>query len=395
MEVALPGRMRWPLTAVEYLSDFQPPFCPWRHCLEHRRNSPGYRFRRHGSFSTLRRRRVPRFLCLTCRRTFSRQTFSVSYYRKRPELLRAVAAGLVAGSALRQIARSLECALSTVANISARLGRHTMLLHARALEHLRGQIDEAVVFDHFETFEFTQDYPFGVGTAVGAHSWFVYGLDPAPHARTGRRSPYQERRLRSRPRRATGGRYRGSMRRVLDVLLPLRRPGRRLHLRSDAHPDYPRAMNRHEERDAICWERHPGVQRGPRGAPRSPQVVARDRALFAVDLLHKILRHTLAHHRRETIAFSRRINAAMERLSLTAVWRNFVKKRSERRGSTAPTPAMVLGLTDVRWSWKRVLSQRLFYDRTELPSPWPLLYRREWTTPLLRSNARHDLVRAF
>jgi hypothetical protein len=387
--------MHWPRTAVEYLSNFQPQFCPWRHCAEHRRNAPGYRFRRHGSFSTLRRRRVPRFLCLTCRRTFSRQTFSVSYYRKRPELLRAVAAGLVAGSALRQLARSLECAVSTIASISARLGRHAMLLHARALEQLRGQVDEALVFDHFETFEFTQDYPFGVATAVGAYSWFVYGLDPAPHARSGSRSPFQERRLRSRPRRATHGRYLGSTCRVLDVLLPLRRPGRQLHIQSDAHPDYPRAMNRHAERNAISWERHPNVRRGPRGAPRSAQAVARDRALFAVDLLHKIFRHTLAHHRRETIAFSRRLNAAMERLSVAVVWRNFVTKRSVRRGSRSPTPAMVLGLTDVNWTWKRVLSQRLFYDRTELPRPWPMLYRREWTTPILRSNTRHNLVRAF
>ncbi len=84
----------------------------------------------------------------------------------------------------------------------------------------------------------------------------------------------------------------------------------------------------------------------------------------------------------------------MERLFLTAVWRNFVKKRSERRRD-GPTPAMLVGLTDARWSWKRVLSRRLFYDRLELPDPWPVLYRRAWTTPLLASNARHDSIRAF
>ena len=101
--------MRWPRTPVEHRSEFQPPFCPWRECPEHRRRQPGYRFWRHGFYSTRRRRSIPRFKCCTCRHTFSRQTFSVTYYRKRPELLRPVAAGLVAGSALRQIARSLDC----------------------------------------------------------------------------------------------------------------------------------------------------------------------------------------------------------------------------------------------------------------------------------------------
>ena len=68
---------------------------------------------------------------------------------------------------------------------------------ARCLEQLRGRLREPVALDHFESFELTQDYPFGVATAVGARSWFLYGLDPAPHGRTGRRSPAQQRRLRS------------------------------------------------------------------------------------------------------------------------------------------------------------------------------------------------------
>ena len=386
--------MHWPGTPVEYLTDFQPPFCPWPECPEHQRNSPGYRFRRHGFFSTSRRRRIPRFRCLLCRRTFSRQTFSVSYYRKRPELLRPVAAGIVAGSALRQIARSLDCGHNTVARIAAHLGRHALLLHARSLESLKGQLAEAIVLDHFETFEFTQDYPFGVATAVGARSWFVYGLDPAPHARVGRRSPAQRRRLRSRPKRATRGRYIGSTRRVLDLLLELRNPEHTLELRSDAHPDYPRALRDHPRRSRVRLARYPNPPRGPKGERRSREAVARDQAMFPVDLLHKILRHSLAHHRRETIAFTRRLNAAMERLFLTAIWRNFVKRRSERR-PRAPTPATLLGLTDAVWNWKQVLSRRLFFNRIRLPEPWPLLYRRGWTTPLLPSNARHALNRAF
>src|SRR6185295_19715620 len=100
------------------------------------------------------RRRVPRFRCKSCGRTFSRQSFGTSYYLKRPELLLPVAAGLVAGSAHRQIARSFGCAPSTVTRLSARLGRHALLLQARALSRLP-LLDETVVIDHFETFEFS------------------------------------------------------------------------------------------------------------------------------------------------------------------------------------------------------------------------------------------------
>jgi hypothetical protein len=329
-------------------------------------------------------------MCLHCRRTFSRQSFSVTYYCKRPELLRGVATGLVAGSALRQIARSLGCAPNTAAAIGARLGRHAMLLQARALKHLRGSLDETVVLDHFETFEFTQDYPFGVATAVGSRSWFVYVIDPAPHRRSGRRSPAQERRLRTRPRRATRGRYAGSTRRILDLLLRVASQRRVLTIDADAHPEYLGAVRRHPERRRIRLRRFPSPPRQHRGRPRS----AAAGALFACDLFHKLLRHSMAHHRRETIAFARRINAAMERLFLVTSWRNFVKRRSERR-TRSPTPAMRLGLARAPWSWKRLLSQRLFPEREQLPETWIQLYRREWTTPLVGRSTRHELERAF
>ena len=308
--------------------------------------------------------------------------------------MRPVAAGLVAGSAHRQIARSLGCAPSTVTRLAARLGRHAMLLLACALGELRGRVDEPFVLDHFETFEFTQDYPFGVATAVGSASWFVYGLDPAPHARTGRRSPEQQRRLSARPGRATRGGYAGSTRRVLGLLLPLATPGRTLVLRGDGHPAYDRAVQRRPASRRVLLERYPNPKRGPKGSPRSAAARVRDRAMFPVDLLHKILRHTLAHQRRETLAFGRRLNAVMERLFLAAVWRNFVKRRSERRPDPT-TPAMHLGLTDAPWSWKRVLARRLFVRRVRLPDPWLSLYRRDWLTPVLPSNTRHRLARAF
>jgi transposase-like protein len=384
--------MHWPSTPVEQLTSFQPPFCPRASCRDHRPNGSYDRYKRDGYYSTQRRARVQRFECQTCGQGFSTQTFSVTYYRKRPHLLRPIAAGIVAGSALRQIARSLDCSPSTVAGIASRLGRHAMLLHARVLQELRGKLNEAVVLDHFESFEYTQDYPFGVATAVGALSWFVFALDPAPHGRGGKRSTVQARKLRSRPKRALRGRYAGSTDRVLETLRKLVPEHDRLELISDGHPDYRKSVAK--LRCAVGHRIHPNPPRGPKGSPRSAAARARDRAMFPVDLLHKIVRHTLAQERRETIAINRRLNAAMERLALTAIWRNFVKRRSERKGRS-PTPAQWLGLTDRRWSWKQVFSRRLFYGRSSLPEPWPTLYRRQWTTPLLHGNAVHDLKLNF
>jgi transposase-like protein len=383
----------WPRTPVDRLQDFRPPFCPRETCVYHTQPE-GFRYKKHTAYPTRRGPDVPRFRCLECGRTFSRRTFSLAYWRKRPELLRPVAAGLQAGSGHRQLARTLGCAPSTVTRIAAFLGRHSILLLARALASLEGQLDEPVVLDHFETFELTQDLPVGIATPVGAKSWFVYGIDPAPHARAGRRSRAQERLRKKRAKRPTRDGYLGSAKRVLARLLPLVAEGCQLHIISDGHPSYPQAVRQHPRAKDIQHEIHPNPKRGPKGSPRSPIAKARDQAMFPVDLLHALLRHSLAAHKRETIAFGRRLNAIVERLFLAAIWRNFVKGVSERKNDPT-TPAMRLGLTDRPWKWERVLGRRLFPVREKLSGTWLEIYRRDWLTPELPSNARHRRVFAY
>jgi len=385
--------VHWPSTPIERLQAFRPLFCPWPNCPAHRPRRRPFAFTRRGSYATHRRRRIPRFRCRTCRRTFSRQTFATSYYLKRPELLVPVASGLQAGSAHRQIARSVRCAPSTVTRLSSRLGRHCLLLLARCLTHLRGQLRESVVLDHFETFEFSQDLPVGVATPVGSRSWFVYAVDAAPHRRAGKLTASQAERLRSRPKRRHHGGYLASTRRTLRLLAPLAEPSQPLEILADAHPAYATAAARWFA-GRVALESFPSPKRGPKGSARSPEAVRRDRAMFPSDTLHMLMRHSLAHHRRETIAFARRVNALMERMFVAAVWRNFVKGRSERKPDPT-TPAMAVGLAGEAWSWRRVLSRRLFAAREKVPKVWKELYRKDWTSEVLASNARHRLVRAY
>jgi hypothetical protein len=159
-------------------------------------------------------------------------------------------------------------------------------------------------------------------------------------------------------------------------------------LLTDNHPAYRPAVAAHPAASRIEHQVYPNPPRGPKGTPRSAAARARDEALFPVDQLHALWRHSCAHHRRETIAFARRINAAVERAYLTAVWRNFIKGRSERRPDPT-TPAMRLGLTDLPWNWHRVLARRLFLTRLPLPQAWRQVYRRDWDDDSAGRFTRH------
>ena len=219
--------MDMPRRSVEKIParDFVPAHCPWPECPEHApkpRSSP-YRFHRHGWYKRVTApRKVRRFRCLTCERTYSQQTFSTTYYAKRPKLLPLIACQLQASAGLRQIGRTLGCAHATVGRALARLGRHCILLLARALAEI-GVLHEPLVIDHFEAFELSQDLPFAIGTAVGHRSWFVYGLDPAVHERGGRVTPVQRERLAKRKERLREGGFKGSFGRLLDGLAELAR----------------------------------------------------------------------------------------------------------------------------------------------------------------------------
>jgi hypothetical protein len=316
--------MHWPERPVEQIdpSRFVPPHCPWSSCPSHA--DGGFRFRRHGVFiRRCDRRVVPRFRCLCCRRTCSLQTFAFSYYLKRSELAEPVAAGLLAGSAHRQLARSLGCAPSSVTRLSARLGRHALLLLARGLDRLPA-LSEPIVYDDFETFFVSQDLPCGLGTAVGQESWFVYGLEHAPHRRAGRpRPPRKAAPRHAIPSPATGA-YRDAFRRMVDLLGSKSSATRPLVLVTDDHPAYRSALRDHPGRPPVIHRIFPNPSRRP-----SPQARRRDREMFPVDLLHSLLRHSLAHHRRETIAFGRRLNALLERA------RSAVPTRPPRRCDSA------------------------------------------------------------
>ena len=120
----------------------------------------------------------------------------------------------------------------------------------------------------------------------------------------------------------------------------------------------------------------------------------RNSAMSPVDQLHRLLRHSDANHKRETIAFGRRANAILLRCFLFIVWRNFVKDRSERK-PTGTSPAMKLGLAMERWSWPTVLSRRLFPDRLKTPKSWMRLYKQQMQTPAVGINRVHALKNAF
>jgi hypothetical protein len=265
-----------------------------------------------------------------------------------------------------------------------RLGRHAILFHSRCNAQLH-DLSEAVVHDHFEAFVGRQDHALGVGTAVGATSRYVYDIDPAPHRGSGRRPDRKQ----NDGTTVRGSRpYVASIRRSIRSLIPHLLEDQQLVLRADGRLDYRVALRDPVLGSRVTLEAFPNPERRPKGTPRSPEAVRRDLAMFPVDQLHQLLRHSCSDHKRETLAFGRRLESILGRAQLITVWKNFIKARSERAPDRT-TPAMRLGLTDDRWRFDRILSRRLFPHREPVSESALRIYQKRWTPSLPTFERRH------
>jgi len=358
---------------------FIPPHCPRTDCRFHT-CSAGWRWVRFGTFTRrCQPQTIQRFRCGHCRLTFSTQTFSSTYYLKRPELLEPVFHRLLAGTGLRQLTREARCAHSTVMSLAARLARHALLY--LTAHRPPGPISEPLVIDGFESFAFSQYHPLHLNLVVGAESHFVYGFTLSTLRRKGRMTDRQ--RAARTGIESTHGRpdpraIERDMATALRLAVPRPQP---LTVRSDEHPAYPRAF-RHLTGYAIRHERTPSVQARTPGNP-----------LFPVNLLDLLLRHNSANHKRETIAFSKRHQAVIERAAVLVLWRNYAKRFSENHGRG--TPAMRLGISPTPLSPRALLRRRQFPSRIPLPETWGEYYRRRVPTSGIERARGHTLTRAF
>ncbi len=355
-----------------------PPFCPNPSCDSQSKPTP-WRFKKKGFFLRHQEpRRVQRYVCHHCGRNFSTQTFSTSYWLRRPDLLTPLFMRLLSCSGFRQIARELNVSHSTLQRQSERLGRHCLLFH-EALRP-RDTPTEPLVLDGFRSFEHSQYWPLDLNLLVGA-SHYVYGFNAAELRRSGTMRPaqaIQRHRLEEKYGRPDPQATRKTVKELLGRIVP---PEGQVTLRSDEHKAYPAAMRGLPDRRF----HHETTSSKASRTSKNP--------LFPANLAEGLLRHSSSNHKRETIAFSKRRQGALYRLAIWTVWRNYMKSRSEAR-QDAP-PGVVLGRIRQALTPADVLKARLFLHRASV-GPWiAACYRGAIATRAIERCRVHDLKYAI
>lgn len=358
---------------------WQPPFCPNPECKYYKGLHTDWPVVQNRTYRrSARPRRIRRYQCKHCGVTFSSQTFSASYYQKRPDILPKLMTLVCGCMSNRQIADHLDVAPTTIDNQVARLGRHCLLFHEQMRDRLPPPSDIAI--DGFETFELSQYFPFHFHLAVDCRTSFFLHFTDSPLRRKGRMTDYQHGRreeLESVYGRPDPQAVRKDVQELLEVVTAR---CEELTIRRDGHRSYPPAI-----RQLRAIVHHDVTSSKER----------RDRfnRLFEINLLDLLFRHGSANHKRETLAWAKRRGMAALRLAIFLVWRNYVRPRWKKR--CGETPAMLLGLLGRRLTIAEILGRRLFVAKVGLDGRWSQYYWGEVVTPALGVNRRHHRKRAM
>jgi hypothetical protein len=203
--------------------------------------NPG-RFVRRGFFSRISDLRLlQRFLCKTCRRSFSEASFSPCYGQKRRTLNEPIRSLLGSGSTLRRIARNLRTDRKTVTRKMLFL---ETLADARQQE-LLSSLEEAGIkigslqFDEMETFEHTKCKPLSIPMVVLPGSRKILALDVCQMPASGRLAEISRRKYGPRPDERADAAHR-VLSRVKGLLDPTQPP----KILTDQKPQYPSWLRR-------------------------------------------------------------------------------------------------------------------------------------------------------
>jgi len=348
---------------------FRPPFCPHPDCPWHTATDrTGWRVQRRGCRPVQRSAKpVQRFRCATCGTWFCDAAFTTDYWRKIAGLLPRVYPVIADGPALRQAGRMLRLSVTTLRCVERRLAQQALLQHLADERALTGRLTEPLVLDGQRSFTGSRYEPAETYGVFTAEAGFCLELRSFGLRRSGSMSARQKE-IRAERDERLGRPDPRARRRIhaaaLTRLAALVPPGQTLELRSDEETDFVPAIRALAATRPV---RHVTVSSRARRDTGNP--------LWLINHKHKLQRHCLASHRRQTIAAHKTLAGLQDRQLLHRCWMNHTKGVSERTAAgRRTTPAMRLGIAARSRSGRSLFRDRRFPKRDGLPEELRALY---------------------
>ena len=353
-----------------------PEHCPNPECQNFNDPEESSWFRSYGTYETAAYGVIPRYKCRRCGRTFSRQTFSLDYYVKKPVDYTPIMNALKTASGNRDIARELHVRNELVQNRIERLSRWAQGIHNTLLPLI--PFYEDLVADGFETFSESQYYPCHINLFCGRDSQFIYGSGLSFLRRKGRMTPAQEEKKLELEKKgiADPGDIRRSMKAVATHLSKLIRDKGidLIEIWTDKHQSYPGAFRN------LPVFHHNRIS--------SKRARTFDNPLFSVNYCDRQSRKDLSDHVRETVQFARHPSCMMCRFAVYRHHHNLLKPfriKPHNENSLEPywTHAEAAGIPGsvIKALIEKMEGKRFFLHKLDMDGEERKTWLQEWTNP--------------
>jgi transposase-like protein len=297
--------------------EFIPPRCPNRTCEQHARPVGRFFVRRGRYHVRCRDYPIPRFACLTCDKTFSRQTFRHDRGDRRPDSNERLFELLASGVGLRQCGRLLKLDIHSVVRKKHKIARTCAQLHTTLSRRLPA--GRTYLLDEEETYEGASIRPLTMPVLIEKDTWFVVATAVGPIRRLA--PPGSHRRAMQEADERRHGRRPDTSNRCVTAVLE-RLAGKlgngSLLLRTDKKASYGR-IAKNVFGDRVVHETTPGTQIRTAYNP-----------LFPINTTLAMTRDNCGRLRRRSWLVTKRARCLQEHLALFVVYRNYVRPRFNR-----------------------------------------------------------------
>lgn len=144
--------------------------CP--HCQSENTKKVGFFVRKRT------RRKVQRFKCLSCSKSFSSQTTSLTYRQKRPDLNSEILENISVGVGIRKSATNLRTTTTTIQRKIKFLAPLCDKFHRENLKKAQKIKGLEFMFDEMETFEQNHIHKIEIPVVVEKRSYFIVDMIP-------------------------------------------------------------------------------------------------------------------------------------------------------------------------------------------------------------------------
>lgn len=334
---------------------FNPPRCPFPPCPAF--NNPakfeGGFYARNGFYTAkCRPHPIPRFKCLACGKGFSRQTFRLDYCDKKPYLNAPLFRNLSSGVGLRQSGRTLGLSRRCTELKARKISRHLGHLNRNLTDTLPANC--RITLDEMETFEGERAVlPVSVPVLVETQSMYVISTDVAAIKPSGTMTE-ERRQAIQRAENKHGKREDDSVKALSRVFKRLKAccgEETSFTFVSDKKTAYARLL-----RDFFG----PGIEHKRISSKRK-----RDQTnpLRFINLTNAMARDLNGRLRRESWLVSKQRKFLRLQLHVFAAFRNFIRRRVNRRPGT---PAQMLGFLPRPARFEELLSWRQDWGLTSI-----------------------------